>query len=403
MTDRAGFNDTGDLIIPKKKLGTLGDLSPELIRILRISGDLLLSASTQAGNRKHPIFYGDLRLFHVAELLALISSMGKEGVLTLLVPHARKAIYFNRGHVVHGASSVEDDRLGEILWRKGMITLEQLGEVLDLVKPGSKLGKLLMDRGLITPRQLYEGIQQQILEIVYSTFHFIKGEFIFEERKLDKKYLAPPELTTRELIQEGLSRLDELTKLDNIFADRKTVLCVRPLHLDVELDEHELHIRGLVDSKRTVEQILETSRMGELETLRTLSRLLNTGQIDREKPKDAKRKQDAQSEDFVQDYAYRIKIIYHKLKAFDTKAIDRLNAYLSIPTKRYKKIFKNVLLNDEGELDLNTLRQNIRHLDDGQELALAALTSFYDYSRFQAMDVLDDKSCDELLTQLEEE
>ncbi len=116
MADKARFNDAGDFIVPKAKLGPLSDLPPEQIRILKLSGDILLSTSFYPGNRKQPMLYGDLRLFHVAELIALISSMGKESKLTLLVPHARKAIYFSKGNVVHAASSVEDDRLGEINW-----------------------------------------------------------------------------------------------------------------------------------------------------------------------------------------------------------------------------------------------------------------------------------------------
>ncbi len=402
MTDKIEFNDSGDLILPGKKLSSLADSSPEQIRLLNLSGDVLLSSSVQPGDRKHPILYGDLRLFHVAELLALISSMSKEGILTLLVPHARKVIYFKQGNVVHAASSVEDDRLIEVLWRKGIITLAQLGKVSEQVRPGKRVGKLLIEKGIITPRQLYEGLQEQILEIIYSTFYFTKGEFIFEEGKLGKKYLAPPELTIRELIQRGLSRLDELYRLDNTFADRNIILYVRPLHLDVQMDEHEQYIKSLVNSKRTVEQIIQTSRMGELETLRILSRLLNTGQLDIAKPSTANVTIGDDPVDFFMEHAARIKTIYSFLKDFDHKAVDRLNAYLSIPAKKYKKVFKNVELDDEGRLDIKTIKENIKRFEIEEQSALAAMAAFYDYAKFQAMDVLDDEHCDELLDQLED-
>ena len=45
------------------------------------------------------------------------------------VDDAKKTAVFSRGEIVSASSTVEDDRLGEVLWRRGMISLDQLSEV----------------------------------------------------------------------------------------------------------------------------------------------------------------------------------------------------------------------------------------------------------------------------------
>ncbi len=204
------FGKNGELIVAADKLGKLAAADPGELRLMRLVDDLLVCAQPQPGGRRQPLLYGDLRLFHMAELMALISSMRKDGVLTLYVPHARFTICFAEGEVVYASSTVEDFRLGEVLWRRGHLSLEQLGEVQDLVRPGKKLGKLLIERGLLTRRQLYDEIREQVQEIIFSTFHFDRGEFVFVEGDPGLKGTVRLDMTTRELIREGVGRVQKM-------------------------------------------------------------------------------------------------------------------------------------------------------------------------------------------------
>ena len=162
MSGNLTVTPEGDLVIPADRLGKLKGVQPESLRIASLFDDLLVCGQPQPGDRPSALMYGDLRLFHVGELMALISSMRRDGYLSLFIPHARKTVYFSGGEIVYATSTVEDDRLGEILWRRGFLDLEQLYEVHDLVTPQKKLGAILVERKLITPRQLYEGIKEQV-------------------------------------------------------------------------------------------------------------------------------------------------------------------------------------------------------------------------------------------------
>ena len=397
------FGSQGELIIPKSQLGLFQKADPAQIRTLNLVDDLLLCQQA-SGQRSRPLLYGDLRLFHVAELMALIASMRKDGILSLHVPHARKVTYFKEGQIVFASSNVEDDRLGEVLWRCGYLSLNQLSQVSDLVEPGKKkLGKILIDKGILTPRQLYEGICDQVLEVVYSMFHFTGGEFVFVEKKLHLKNTIRLDMSTRDVIREGVRRLQELSKLEEVVPDRDAVLVARPVKVEVPLEEREKHLLSLLDGKRTVGELIEMGHLGEFDSLKAIAKLLTVGQIDQLEPRQSKQHEEKALPRILQGYAKMLSKIHETLKAESPTTEKRLEDYPSNPSRKYQKVFRNVGLDQQGRLDVDTLYRNARQLDTKKyrELALGALRSLYDYAVFQAMDVLEDDVCQDLLDDLD--
>lgn len=397
------FSKDGDLIIPAKWLGKLGGGEAKQLRRLELVDDLLICADSQPGQRSQSLLYGDLRLFHVAELIALVSSMGKAGALTLYVPDARKVIYFADGEVVYASSNVEDDRLGEVLWRRGYLSLEQLSKVHDLVTPGKKLGRVLIDHGMLTPRKLYEGLKEQVLEIVHSTFHFNRGEFVFVESKVHIKGSVRLDKTARDVIREGVQRLQELTRLEELFPDRETVLAARPVKVDVKLDDHELHLIELIDGKRSVQALIEASHLGEFETLKGLARLVTVGRVGTRSRTRQQQREQGELPDVLAGYARLLRRIHQTLVIESPDSVRRLEDYPASPAPSYQEVFKNVSIDEDGKLDVDTLYRNARRLESSKarELSLGALRALYDYAVFQAMDVLGDEACDALMDRLD--
>lgn len=390
----------GEVIVPRGCAGKLGATAGPL-HTRELGEDLLLSAHPQPGERERPILYGDLRLFHVAELLALISTMQRDGVLHILVPDAKKSIFFSGGEVVFATSTVEDDRLGEILWRQGRITLEQLSAVQDLVTPQKRLGALLVERRLISPRDLYRGIQGQVTEILYSTFHFTRGEFLFVEDASAPKNAVRLEQSTRDLIAEGIRRVEVMNRLEEIFPDRELVPVPRPMAVEVRLGEAERYVRHLVDGKRTVARILQESRLGELDTLRALAHLRRVQLFDLRSSREAP---PAAGEDPLKCWTVLLRHIHQTLAAEEPEYVARLESYLGSPPAAHRPLFANVGFDAEGRLDSATLLRNARTAspDHPLETAREALRSFVDYAHFQALDVLDDAAGGRLSRRLAE-
>ncbi|MBN2494014.1 MAG: DUF4388 domain-containing protein [Deltaproteobacteria bacterium] len=413
MADKLRFTEQGELVVAADELGKLGSAEPGALRLLHLQDDLLIGAQAQPGLRAHPVLYGDLRLLHVAEVMALISSMRKDGVLSLLVPHARKSVYFSEGEVVYASSTVEDDRLGEVLWRKGLLSLDQLAEVHDLVTPERKLGAVLVDLEMLSPRQLYDGIREQVLEIVYSTFHFQRGEFIFTGRKPTLRSSVRLDVDTREVIREGVRRVQELTRLEELFPDRHAVPAVRPVVVDVALGEHERQMKQLADGRRSVAELVEASRLGELEALKALARLRRLGVVDllgRGAPGAATEGEGLP--EALRAYADALQFIFRELEQ-RTGSAERLEDFLGNPSPAFRAVFRNVGFEPSGRLDVETLMRNARRLtapesggersgrDSALELAQNALRALVDYAAFQAMDLLDEETCDALTRELD--
>lgn len=398
------FGPGGALVIPREKLGALAGADPAAFRLVSLCDDLLVCRDSQAGNRSAPLLYGDLRLFHVAELMALITSMRKDGVLTLSVPHARKVTCFQGGEVIFATSTVEDDRLGEVLWRRGYLALDKMQELSDMVVPSrKKLGKLLIDRGVLSPRQLYEGIKEQVLEIVYSTFHFSRGEFLFVEGKGDLYGSVRLDLSTRDIIREGVRRLQELSRLEELMPDPKTVLFSRPVQVEIALEEPERHLLTLIDGRRTVADLIVASRLGEFDARKALAKLLQVGSVQADAPAEQRREEEAELSTALQRYKMKLRRIHQTLKVEAPGSERRLEEYPTAPPPKHADVFKNVGLDREGKLDVDTLLRNARRVDDrhASELVMEALRALYDYAVFQAMDVLDDDTLATMNIQIE--
>ena len=85
------------------------------------------------------------------------------------------------------SSNLPNDRLGEILLREGKITVEEYEASIKAITKGKRQGKVLVEMGALSPKDLWEGVQFQVQEIVYSIFQWDEGQFHFEESTLPEK------------------------------------------------------------------------------------------------------------------------------------------------------------------------------------------------------------------------
>ncbi len=401
MVRDLSFNADGDLILPSERLGRLAKQAPEELRLLRLHEDLLIGSQSEPGQRPQPLFYGDLRFLHVAEIMAMISSMRRDGLLSLLVPDARKTVSFIDGQVVFATSSVEDDRLGEVLWHHGLVTLEQLESAFGEVTPKKRLGAVLIERGLLTQRQLYDGIRHQVLDIVTSTFYFERGEFIFVQGAPVLRNRVRLDVDTREVIREGVRKVQELTRLDELFPDRDAVPAIRPVVVDVKLEKAEQHLQALVDGGRSVADLIEASHMGEYEVLKALAKLRRLGLLDVHERSEPKRIEVGGVPEALRMYAAMLVLVQQALSR--AGGGELLADYMAQPAEGLQALFQQVGLDDEGGLDVEILYRNARAQGEAKahDCAMAALKSLLDYGVFQAMDLLADEECDALLESLD--
>lgn len=117
-----------------------------------------------------------------------------------------KKVFFKSGFVLYATSNLTDDRLGDILLARGMITREQYEEsASQVLATGRKQGTVLVQIGALAPKDLFRGLIAQVREIVVSLCGWDGGSWRFLEGLPPQEEIVSLRLHTGGLIFEGLA------------------------------------------------------------------------------------------------------------------------------------------------------------------------------------------------------
>src|SRR6187402_1463144 len=72
----------------------------------------------------------------LCDILALVAQTGWRGELIVLDGNDERSIFFEQGNVVGAVTNVEEERLGSVLFRFGVISHEQHSQISTLTQPG---------------------------------------------------------------------------------------------------------------------------------------------------------------------------------------------------------------------------------------------------------------------------
>ncbi len=191
------------LLIESDKLGTSPDLQTEWVaqtltarRILvQAKEDQKSMAGSDDGLAQCPI---DV----FADFLYGLTHRRWSGVVSVDTGFGIKRIFFNDGEICFAASNVIDDRLGEVIYRDSLISLDQMISAAVKVDRNAKFGQVLLNSGIFTAVDLWGALKLQVQEIIRSIFLV---ESVYFEVKQGRR-LAPTEVVfsrgATELIEE---------------------------------------------------------------------------------------------------------------------------------------------------------------------------------------------------------
>jgi len=116
------------------------------------------------------------------------------------------------GRLVFASSSSRDDRLGELLLRRGRVTLRQLADADPAVGPGKRLGAVLVERGILDARELVKVVVDHTREIIYGAFQWTEGHYRLEEGG-GKTEAITLKMSTPDIILEGIRRIEAWSRI----------------------------------------------------------------------------------------------------------------------------------------------------------------------------------------------
>lgn len=229
------------------------------------------------------VLNGDLGAIGLADVFNLLSMSKKSGVLRLTRGAETRTLQWDAGEIVFARSNSVRDSLGNFLVRKGMITPEQNAVSASKIDETTRHGKVLVRMGFLTADQLLWAVKQQVLEVVYSLFHWQSGFFEFYEGETDAREKITLSMSTTKIVMEGVHRLDEWGKIRAAFPEDTIVLepalpagqvAARP-----DLSAEDKKVFSQVDGTRTLQDIAGASRQGEFECYVSLFALFSAGAV----------------------------------------------------------------------------------------------------------------------------
>lgn len=92
------------------------------------------------------------------------------GMVAIDTKLALKQIYLVKGQIVFARSNLVDDRLGEVIYRDGDLSLDELLTTTAQVSRERKFGQVLVLSGLFDNLKLWHSLKAQVFQIVRSVF-----------------------------------------------------------------------------------------------------------------------------------------------------------------------------------------------------------------------------------------
>jgi hypothetical protein len=318
---------------------------------------------------------GDLRTLSLADLLQLVSTSGKTGMLSLSRPKGsvfgeaqKKEIYFLKGNIIYATSfGSKDELLGNLILKKRKISKADLDRAISLQRFSNKrLGTVLFEMGLLNREELVECLKDQIEEIIYNLFGWTSGEFIFFEGKLPPTDQITTQINAMNMVMEGSRRIDEWNQIQKFLPADDVVLRVeanpkiKSNQVSVNLDD--LQTLVLINGERTIPEIVELSPIGEFLTLKAIHDLLTLGLVkegDKKKfQKSLKEKEEVLLEIVIQLYALSYQTIERTVTQKLGEGAKRVLTNSLGLQKTYHPILAN-LVSSEDFLNFGNLKSAV--------------------------------------------
>ncbi len=221
----------------------------------------------------------------LCDVLALLGQTGWRGELVVLDGDEVRSVFFDQGNVVGALTNVEDERLGSVLYRYGVIDAEQRDRVLELVKSGKRFGEAAIELGVLKQEQIYQYISKQIDEVVFATLTVADGTFFFLDGFDDARLVVRHTVSANALLMDGVTRMDEMRYFRQKIPSAEHVP-VRNEGRGAPDAELKVAFDG-VDGRSSVGEIGRASGLGEFEITKQLYSLVQSGHVSIHPPRAA--------------------------------------------------------------------------------------------------------------------
>jgi len=285
---------------------------------------------------------GNLKTVSFPDILQLLASGKKTGILEVKTSTRQKEVAFKVGNIIYASSvNSSEDLLGNMLLRRGKITKVELQRAIDLHKQtGRQLGTTLIDMNLFSKEDIAECLRLQIEEIVYNLFAWEEGDFFFHEGAVPQKTPFLIEMNTMNVVMEGTRRIDEWMEIQKVIPSDEVIIALSAFprigrdELTISIDE--FRVMSLINGENTMKDIIYSSPLSEFVTCRSIYKLMINNLVEAIGKKEAEPEVQEDEEEVLLAIAFKLynncffrirSIVDAVLGEENTKFVDFLSRY----------------------------------------------------------------------------
>ena len=219
------------------------------------------------------------------DLLREIYLGRRNGWLRLTRGGEQQSLRFRRGHIVNAHTNVIQERLGEMLVRRGHLSQTDLERATEIVvRDRRKLGEVLAELGLMDASGLEDAIALHVHDLLAKVFAWTDGSYEFEEEEETPGGEVTLKLSTGELILEAVKAIRDPDVVRKGIGDPDAVLAPSSDPLlrfqKLTLSPSDGFVLSRVDGMTAAREIVQMIPLAPEDVERSLLGLLSTGAIE---------------------------------------------------------------------------------------------------------------------------
>jgi hypothetical protein len=293
----------------------------------------------------------------LCEIASFLGQTPHKGELVVLDRGANRSVYIDAGYVVGAKSSVASERLGEVLYRLGVLDEHQLAACQEAAAANHlRIGEAAVDLGFVTRERLFGLMAVQTQEIFHATLLVGAGAFYFLESFEDSELAAPHRLSIATLVRDGVRRIHEA----RFFRARIPSALYVPVALSQfpPADPELQPVYAALDGRRSIADVGRALAMSEFDVTRAVFQLAQAGHAairpPRLRPKAA-----------VDVYNGAMALLLRELDAVDEGDAVRLQlASRAASAPRLAQAFEGAGPSDDWTFDGERVAANVAKLRD---------------------------------------
>lgn len=311
----------------------------------------------------------------MCDIMAFIAQNGWSGELNVQSAVSNRSIYLEEGRVIGAKTNVEEEHLGQLLQREGVLHKQQIEQIRQRMdKERIQFGVATVQLGFLTEEQIYTYLARQIKEIVISILMVSEGMFCFLD-SFDREALSfRHSLNLNQLLMEGATQMDEMRYFRQRIPSSEYI--PKQLSQSDEFSEEMRQIYLQIDGKASIVDIVRQTGMSEFQATKKIFQLLQLNAVQILPPM---AKTDPQQ---IIEIANRILLQIHQA----SDLVDRGKALRSnlsrFTDKAYQIMFHEAGPAIDGTFLPAILLHNSQELVSGGSLEAFLRDMLYDYVSF---------------------